>query len=291
MAILVDYNNICFSGILAQLHTLDGKFEEGLIRHMVLTFLLSYKRQYPDQKELILCCDGNNSWRKDYFPYYKARRHAKKEVSEADEGEEAFDMEELWRILNLLREEFKTYMPYKVIHLPRVEGDDAIAVLCKNLPGPHVIVSNDKDFGQLQKYEGVIQYSPLKKNREGNGEIIHDDPIAFLKEQIIRGDGIDDVPNILSDDDTFVDPTKRQKRIMSKKMDEYLSRPLHEHFEKSKIDRNTKMIDMDQIPEEYAKLIMDEYENQKSKMIKRQDIFQYFLAKKLHRLIDDIQKF
>lgn len=289
--ILVDFNNVVFSGIMAQLHVLDGKFEENLIRHMVLMFFLSYKREYPNHGELVLCCDGSNPWRKDFFPHYKASRKPKEIDPEAAKVEGELDMEELWRILNTIREEMKNRMPYKVLHIPRCEGDDCIAVLAKYLPGPHCVVSNDKDFGQLQKIAGVIQYSPKKKNDKGNGEIIIENPELFLKEQIIRGDKIDDVPNILSDDDTFVNKDKRQKSIMSKKMDSYLSQDLENNFEKSKIDRNKKMIDFDQIPDEFINKILAEFEAQKTKKVNRQDIFQYFISKKLTRLMDSITNF
>lgn len=274
---------------MAQLEALDGKFEEDLIRHMVLMFFRSYKRAYPGQ-EMVLCCDGANSWRKDFFPNYKMSRKPK-EVSEDEKDPDALDLAELWRILSLIRDEMKTRMPYRVIHLPKVEGDDAIAILAKHYPGPHVIVSNDKDFGQLQKYPGVIQYSPLKKNHGLKAEIIIDDPERFLKEQIIRGDRIDDVPNILSDDDVFLDKSKRQKSIMTKKLDAYLSESLENNFEKAKIERNRKMIDFDEIPQEYVDKVIVEFESQSGKRVTKQDIFQYFMSKRLSRLMDLIQDF
>lgn len=276
---------------MAQLAVLDGKFEESLIRHMVLVFLLSYKKEYPNHGEMVLCCDGVNSWRKDYFEHYKVSRKPKEASSEAEKTDEQLDIEELWRIINVIREEFKTRMPYKVIHLPRIEGDDGIAVLAKHFPGPHVVISNDKDFGQLQKFEGVVQYSPLRKNRGEKGEIKIDDPVMFLKEQLIRGDKIDDVPNILSDDDVFVDKAKRQKSIMNKKMPAYLVEPLEYNFTKENIERNTMMIDFESIPQEYVDLVLAEYEKQKDKKVTRQEIFQYFIAKKLSRLMDSIQQF
>ena len=43
------------------------------------------------------------------------------------------------------------------------------------------------------------------------------DPIVFLREQIIKGDRSDGVPNILSDDDIFL-RDERQKPINKKKI-------------------------------------------------------------------------
>jgi hypothetical protein len=287
--ILVDFNNVVFAGIMAQLGEFGGKFEEGLIRHMVLTFILSYKRKYPGYGELVLCCDGGNPWRKDYFEHYKARRKAKPvegEADEAAESDDSLDMEEFFRILNVVREEMKARMPYKVIQVYRTEGDDAIAVLAKHMPGPHVVISNDKDFTQLCKFDGLIHFSPLRK-----GEVKTANADMFLKEMIIRGDAGDDVPNILSDDDVFVVKEKRQKSIMAKKLVNWLVEPLEQNFDADKIERNRRMIDFEEIPQEYVDKILGEYESQKDKRITRQDIFGYFVAKKLSRMVDMIQHF
>ena len=45
------------------------------------------------------------------------------------------------------------------------EADDVIAVLTARLAahGSVLILSSDKDFGQLQKYPNVTQYSPILK--------------------------------------------------------------------------------------------------------------------------------
>ena len=266
------------------MRALDSEPDEYLIRHMMMSFILSYKRRYPGYGETVICCDGGDPWRRDYFPNYKIRRRLK---AKDDAEKEDETTKEVWRVINLIREELKVYMPYKVVHLDHVEGDDAIAVLAKRYPGPHVIVSNDKDFVQLMKYDGIKVYTPLN-NTERKLETT---PELFLKEQLIRGDSIDDVPNILSDDDIFITPGVRQKSITSKKLPLYLEQPLEDNFDKAKIERNLMMISFDKIPEKWENMIIEEYESQKDKSITRKDIFNYFLHKRLNKMMDSIEEF
>ena len=80
-----------------------------------------------------------------------------------------------------------------------------------------MIVSNDKDFQQLQRYPNVHQYSPLKKT-----QLVCENPEKFLLEHIIKGDVSDGVPNILSDDDVFVNKEKRQKPCGGKKVNQIM---------------------------------------------------------------------
>ena len=82
-----------------------------------------------------------------------------------------------------------------------VELDDVIATLCaQQTEDLYLIISGDKDFIQLQHYGNVYQFSPLLKSFIGEQL----DNTVFLREQIIKGDRSDGVPNILSDDDIFL---------------------------------------------------------------------------------------
>ena len=60
---------------------------------------------------------------------------------------------------------------------------------------PTLIVSGDKDFQQLQRYDNVKRWSPNL-----NKFIEPEDPQEFLKEHILKGDKSDGIPNILSND-------------------------------------------------------------------------------------------
>ena len=67
-------------------------------------------------------------------------------------------------------------MPYPVIDVDGAEADDVIGTLAEysqlndlnqeslfDIPKPMLIVSADHDFQQLQKWENVKQWSPIRK--------------------------------------------------------------------------------------------------------------------------------
>jgi hypothetical protein len=50
---------------------------------------------------MILCNDGNNYWRREFFPYYKAKSQ------EATSGKKAEEWKAVFDVLDTLREEIK----------------------------------------------------------------------------------------------------------------------------------------------------------------------------------------
>lgn len=131
-----------------------------------------------------------------------------------------------------------------MIEVDKCEADDVIAVaskVCYQHNIPVMIVSGDRDFKQLQFYDNVKQYAPVLKEH-----IVVADPDLERRTKIITGDAGDGVPNILSDDDTFVNPAKRQKPMTAKRLQQYLwadVATLPEPVQKA-IERNRKMIDL-----------------------------------------------
>ena len=90
-------------------------------------------------------------------------------------------------------EDLRNYFPYKVMRVEGAEADDVIGTLNDHVStNPNLIISSDKDFLQLQKYQGVSQWSPLTKTW------VKGDPEESLWEKMIKGDAGDGVPNILS---------------------------------------------------------------------------------------------
>ena len=103
------------------------------------------------------------------------------------------------------------------MYVENSEADDIIATLIKLQEDDiYLVVSGDKDFIQLHHYGNVYQWSTFLKSFIGEQE----DPIKFLREQIIKGDRSDGVPNILSDDEIFV-RGDRQKPITKQKLEEW----------------------------------------------------------------------
>jgi hypothetical protein len=190
-------------------------------------------------------------------------------------------------IMSEIREELTKNMPYKILHVEKCEADDIIATLvAMREEDKYLIVSGDKDFIQLQHYGDVYQYSPLLKSFMGESA----DPIVFLREQIIKGDRSDGVPNILSDDDIFL-RDERQKPINKKRLAEWADTdniPLGSETRKY-FERNKKLIDLSMIPEDIKTSIINNYKNYKDN--NRSLLLQYFIDNKLKALIENINDF
>ena len=194
--IIIDYNGIAIGNIITQ--KLD--IQEDLIRHMILNTIRMYNKKFRDKYgSVVIACDSS-SWRRDYFPNYKFKRREGRE-----EDKSSINWNEVFRIINQVRDEIRDNFPYKVLHIDKCEADDIIATVVEQTQefGQYedvMIVSADKDFIQLHKHDNVRQYSPMTK------KFIEDkNPRTYIAEHIFKGDSSDGVPNVLSPDNTFVD--------------------------------------------------------------------------------------
>jgi hypothetical protein len=256
---------------------------ENDIRKATLLGINRFYNKFKDKYgEMVLCYDTGNYWRKEIFPEYKANR----KKQQKDDG---IDWGLIYKYFGTVREEIKNIFPFKSMYLDCLEADDVISVLVENLYDKDniLIVSSDKDFQQLQRFPNVEQYSPSKRNL-----IVCEDPEAFLIEHMIRGDSSDGIPNVLSDDDTFIDPDKKQTVMTKKRLQEAT-----EHYVSGKIDfnmegvkyidnwiRNKTMIDMTQIPQEHKDRILDEWRIPKVGDMSK--VFNYLVTNRLGDMID-----
>lgn len=280
--ILLDNNQIVLASIFVGLKN-DPNVSEDLIRHQVLNSYRMIRRLFNEEYgELVICQDSSNSWRKKFFSNYKANRS--KSHAESD-----YNWDEIYRILNIVRDEVRDNFPYKNMRVENCEADDIIAILVKNYTHSEkiVIVSNDKDFQQLQIYPGVKQYSTMRKEfLECNY------PRSFLAEHIMRGDSGDGIPNILSDDDVFINDEKRQNRLTSKKMEDMIR--VAPNFTEDKLlrnwERNSTLIDFVNIPAEIETRILDEYAKP-TVVSDRSKVLPYMINNKLKNLISIIEEF
>ena len=285
--ILIDFSGICISSILSQP---KAQVNEALVRHMILNSLRMYNLKYRDTHgEMVIVCDSN-SWRKDVYPQYKASRKTNRE-SDSNNWDEIFE------IINTVKNEISEFMPYSVIQVRGAEADDIMATLVKRTQEfgnseKVMIVSSDKDFAQLQKYSNVEQYSPALKKK-----VVEKNPSKFLFEHIVRGDSSDGVPNILSGDDVFVSGG-RQKPLSSKSLESW--------YESSKSQspetflptdayrnwiRNQKMIDLECIPQELIDKINSEYERCCEKTKNNSKVLPYLISKRCNQLVGSAQEF
>ena len=283
--ILLDYNQVCIANLMAQIgnHTNVG-IDENLLRHMVLNTIRSLKTKFcSDYGELIICCDDKKVWRKEVFKYYKANRKKAREESELDWGA-------IFNSLNKIKAELKEYFPYKVIQIEGAEADDVIGSLSikhgqmLNTGEKILILSGDKDFGQLQVFGNVTQFDPVRKKA-----IKHEDPVKFTRELILKGDRGDGIPNILSPDNSFVDGIKQKPLRLEKYAN--ITNPKQELTGEQLRNwiRNEQLIDLTFIPEDIQNKVHSEYESQMGKG--KEKLFNYFVTHKLSSLMESIQEF
>ena len=294
--IIIDMNQISLASLMMHLNmTKEKTVDEGMVRHMILNSIRLYRNMFKEKYgEVILTYDSKHYWRRDYFPQYKMNR---KKARENDSK----DWDNIFGVLNKIKAEFKEYLPYKYLEVYGAEADDIIAVLCGELEfdnGKTLIVSGDKDFIQLQKYKNVSQYSPITK-KFVNGA----DPTRYLIEHILRGDTSDGIPNVLSPDHTF-EQGLRQRPLGKKKIDTWiedsvlvagpgkgmgLDFALPNDEVRRNYQRNKKLIDLDQSPDELFETILKEFreapEGDRSKLLN------YFMNKRLKDLTESIGEF
>ena len=290
--ILVDMNQVCISNLMVSLST-SQTISEGLVRHMVLNSLRYYRSKFSKEYgELVLCYDSKHYWRRKEFPYYKGTRKKDREKS-------SLDWNEIFDVLNRIRDEIKENLPYKVIEVDGAEADDVIASLVKdqayrnirlqnNMQPPQkvLIMSGDKDFQQLQRYKFVSQYNPIQKKF-----VMCEDPKKYLLEHIIKGDRGDGIPNYLSDDDTFV-AGKRQRPLSKVKLERWLDMSPEQFCDDvtaQNYERNRKLSDFECIPDEVNSDIINTFET--TEPPGRGQTYVYFGRHELTEMQDHITDF
>ena len=282
----MDFNQVILASLFQAVgnHT-NIDIDENVIRHMFLNSVrMNRKKFHNDYGEIIICADGKNTWRREAYPYYKANRKKTRDKSD-------LDWNNVFNIMNVIRDEMREFFPYKVIHIDHCEADDIIGTIIHNEgttmntgAEKYLVLSADKDFIQLQTYANVDQYDPIRKRW-----LSDNNPTQFLEEHIIQGDSGDGVPNILSPDNCLA-VGERQKPMTQKRMALYKGTSENMNEETiARYNRNKKMIDLNEVPQNYKDMIMAEYTQEET--VGRSKLFNFFITKKLKNLVSDIQDF
>ena len=281
--ILVDYSGIAMGAVFAR----GGGDEEPLIRHFILNSLRMYNVKHRDEYGRMIICGDGGSWRKDYYPEYKASRKTNRD-------KDSRDWDKIFNTFTNIRNEIAQHLPFDVIHEFGVEADDIIATLVQETQefGKHepvMIISADKDFIQLHKHGNVKQYSPITRKM-----VSHEDPVLYLREHIFRGDAGDGVPNVLSSDDTFIDEDKKQTPLSKKKIQTWLDD--YDNLENvmpsqayRNYQRNKKVIDLEEIPQEVTIKILDKYNSLKP--TPNMKALNYLIVNRMNNLVESVGDF
>jgi len=213
-------------------------------KSLVLNGLL-YAIKENQSDKVIIANESKNNWRKDFYSEYKATRKKAREDS-------PIDFDEFFPILNEFIIELKDlFKNVYFIQVDRCEGDDIIAVLTKkygnNKEYEIELISTDKDFVQLQKFDNFKQFTPIKK------EYLKSlNPKRDLEIKILTGDKSDNIPNV-----KYRCGVKTAEKMINEGLTELET---DEDIRKNYI-RNKKIIDFDLIPDDIQDSIIKEYEN------------------------------
>ena len=277
MAQLVDFSQIFIGSYMSA--SKFASVDMDVIRPAVLNTLRMYRTKFVAEfGELILCCDDRKTWRKEIFPNYKASRKKTRAAT-------SIDWDNLYECLNILKGELTEWFPYKLIQVEKAEADDIIAILVGLINERNLILSSDKDFVQLHQFN-VRQYSPMQK------KFVEGDAKWNLHEKIIKGDVGDGVPNIMSDDNVFIDEGRRQKPITKKKVDAwydldpdmYCSSEMLRNY-----NRNSQLVDLGEVPESIRINITKQFE-----MVAvgdRKRLLTYFINHRLKNLTESLSEY
>lgn len=296
--IVIDYSGTAIANIMQFQEDLKaGNDLENLIRHVILSTIKSYKKRFKGEygNDIVIACDASENWRKEVFPHYKHKRKKAREESD-------IPWSEVFRYMDLVREELKEFFPYKVIQKNRAEADDIMAVMAIDIaatkprgpglfddPEPTLIISSDKDMSQLLAHDHVRQYLP----RDKKFVKLEDSPRMFLRKLILTGDSGDGIPNVFSPNDAFVTGT-RQSPATAKKMAPMLEAKnmadaAPNETVKARVLENAKLIAFSFIPEDVKQMIIEAYhvpvENNKMTVLK------YLMEKDMKNLIKDVDEF
>ena len=289
--LMIDFSNIAWATFYTnQKITKDQTLTQAQInQHWKYLMLNSVQRLKIKHRptETIICFDSY-SWRKKYFKFYKARRELTKKKSKMDYKAFKETIQEIY-------EDLIEYFPYKVCRAQWAEADDIIAVLVHHLQNTGnqiIIASRDKDFKQLLtssvRLWDTVDWKWIKCNN----------PKTFLIKHILMGDAGDDVPNVRSDDDTFITEGKRQKACGAKAVEKILGETGLEEYIKAEgllanFRRNKRLIRLTKstIPGRVWNATIENYKAQETKKGNYMLLAKYFSENRMRRLQKSIDKF
>lgn len=285
--IIVDYSGISLAAVSAQ----NLPAEEDVLRHVILNSLRSlYSKHKSQYGEMVIACDSK-SWRKEYYPYYKYRRHLARQDNNPDYWAEVF------RIMEIVLQEIDEVMPWKVVRADGAEADDVIAALALRTQElgyreDVLIISADSDFKQLLRYNNIRQYSNQQKKF-----VTEADPDRWLHEAILTGQkGKDDIPNIKTRDSFYADKgeSERQKSITAKYIAETWANrdALEKHMnseEYRNFVRNRTLIDFNYMDPGVNERVLDAYDE--CTETPTQDIMAYLMRNRLNNLMKYMRDF
>lgn len=259
----------------------------------------------PTSVYVVFDGEGSATNRKNLLPEYKSGRHVSRitnwDIFDTVDDEHDAKVDQIIRLIQYLK-----CLPVKTVALDKVEADDIIAYLSKELSTKHnsqcFIVSSDKDFIQLVN-DKITVYRPIEKDYytpESVKEKFKVLPENFLHYKVLLGDASDKVPGI--------------KGLGAKKIDklfpELLERPLtleelleisaskHKEniiysrivFEENSLRKTTRIMDLhNPMMDELEKNFVNDLINQKAPLLNVETFLRLYQEDGLRHLVKNIE--
>jgi hypothetical protein len=276
---LIDTANTFFRARHVASRNSDTWEKIGMAIHLTMSSVNMIVRQYGID-HVVFCLEGR-SWRKDFYPRYKAHRKLDESVMTEHEVEEN---KMFWETYDV----FTTYLREKtnasVLRVPNAEADDIIARFIDLHPDDeHFIISSDSDFVQLisdnvKQYNGVSNQlitkegyfndrgKPIKDKKTGENKLL-EDPEYLLFKKIIRGDATDNVfsaypgarekgsKNTVGIREAFEDRVKQGFKWNNFLLQRWTDHEGVEHRVKDDYERNRTLIDLRAQPDDIKETV------------------------------------
>jgi 5'-3' exonuclease len=244
-------------------------------KHMFMNSFLNTIVKFNPSK-VILAFDTKGSWRYDIYPSYKSNRKIARDKA-------VIDFEKFFPIFSEFKDEIKdVFKTVYVLEHPKAEGDDIIAVLCKEQfkKNQNIIVSTDKDMHQLLIEKNNQQFDPI------NNKIVSCiNPLRELDLKIITGDKSDAIPAIRPRTGTAT-----AESILKEGIDDFLEEEGNEEYKKNYI-RNRILIDFNFIPKDLSESIINTYCKYEIGQIEGSKIMNFFSKNRLNKMMQDWQNY
>ena len=276
--ILVDTANTFFRAR----HVIKGDADTklGMAMHITLNSIKKAWKDF-DGKHVVFCLEGR-SWRKDYYQPYKRNRQETRAAMTVREQEED---KLFWETFDKFKDFVTTKTNCTVLQNSRLEADDLIAGFIQGHPNDdHVIISTDSDFAQLispkvKQYNGVADTLTTHEGIfDKKGKIVIDNktkkpkavpnPAWLLFEKCIRGDTSDNVfsayPGVRKTkmQEAFEDRNQKGFAWNNLMLQRWLDHEGKEHRVLDDYERNKKLIDLTQQPDDIRNVIVETITNQ-----------------------------
>jgi 5'-3' exonuclease len=291
--ILLDISNTFFRAR----HVVRGddiELKTGMALNIIFSSINKVWRDF-DGKHVVVACDAR-SWRKDFYPPYKAQR---REQREAMTAREAAEDAKFFEVFDDFKSFLKEYTNVTVLQQDGCEADDFIARWIQNHPNnKHIIISSDSDYYQLlsptvSQYNGVTnQHIKIDGVFDHNDKPIIDkktkthkkigDPEWLLFEKCIRGDTSDNIfsaypgarlkgtKNKIGLIDAFSDRNTQGFNWNNFMLQRWTDHKGNERIVKDEYERNKTLIDLTAQPKGIKQLLDEEIEREKARSPKSQ---------------------